>query len=148
MYAPSVVPDEERAAIITMVSVTVKEALLLGGPASPAWIGFGAEDRVALTVEPALADALDVDGARVDAAPRGTEPPAGGDGREPEPDRRRRPTTLVTIGARRACPTRAGSGPTFDAIRIGVGFEQLAWLASRDVEVAAPQAPTATGTLE
>ena len=130
--APSVVPDDERAAIITMVSVTVKEALLIGGSKAPAWIGFGREDRVALSVEPALANALAVDGGRVDASlaarnRRLAGLPRSGAGTEASPD------ALVTVGAGCLSDPSAAPGPTFDAIRIGIGLERLAWLATWDV---------------
>ena len=145
--APSVVPDEERASIVTMISVTVKEALLIGGPNAPRWIGFGAEDRVALTVAPGLAEALSADGARVDAALAARSRRLAGTARPgtaiPAP-----PDALVDVATARLSDPNAATGPTFDALRIGVGLQRLVWLASRDVEDVAPQAPTATGTLE
>jgi hypothetical protein len=145
--APLVIPETERAAIVATVSITVKEALLLHGPMAPLWIGFGPEDRIGLSVEPQLADALATDGARVDGALGARSRRLARDGRDGSPPSER-PGALVTVATVRLADPTAQSVGTFAAIRVGVGLQQLAGLATRDVDEPSRQAPTATGTLE
>ena len=64
------------------------------------------------------------------------------------PRRVRRVDALVTVAATRRVDERTDPGPTFDAIRIGVGLERVAWLATWDVDARACQPPTVTGTFE
>jgi uncharacterized membrane protein YccC len=144
--APRVIRDEERAAIVKTVSVAVNDALLVSGPATPRWIGFGAEDRIAWTVEPALAGALTVDGARVDGALGARIRRLAGSRRDDTASPL--PGALIAIASDRLTDPSVDTAATFGAIRVGAGLERLAWLADRDVGDAARQAPTVTGTLE